>query len=390
MSNSSRTTSMLAARATSLTKRRPWSDAWRGSLSLACFGLALGCAPRLPPSYLAHQAAAETATARRDHAAAAAEWAKAAQVAETPTDRHEAQYRQATSAGRGGDTALRRRLLLELSRAPGPRRERAVYDLALDDLARDPNAGGKSVRQALLTYPSSGLARGALDRWLETLTPAQRVTELAALAATLTEARLRERVLWLQARNLEACGEAQRALTVYQTQTQEYPYPYGQFWDESLLRQSVLLLRSGEAATAVAKLQEMLSHRENSTIVGSYDRHYGRATLLLAYALLESDWQRAYALLHGYPRQYPDSRDRDDALWTALVLASAHADPTRACDDADALASEFADSRYVPCLRQHCERAAAGICHAYIQRDRSTAAQALELVLHDAFAAPRP
>lgn len=363
----------------------------RNTLFAGWTWLTFACAPQLPPRYLAHEAAAEAATARRDHAEAAAEWAKAATVAETETDRQEALYRQATSAGRSGDTALQQRLLLDLSQTPGPRRERAVYDLAQAELRRDPSTGGAAVRQALLTYPSSGLARGALDRWLELLTPEQRVTELASLGATLTEPHLRERVMWLEARNLEACGRTPQALGVYQAQTRDYPYPYGQYWDESLLRQSVLLLRQGDAAKASAVLQRMLSHREQSTIVGSYDRHYGQATLLLAYTLLDSDWQRAHTLLRTFPDQYPESRDRDDALWAALVLASSHAEPAQSCEDAEALASQVPDSRYVPCVKRYCDRVPSdGTCHGYIERDRASAAQSLELTLRDAFAAPAP
>lgn len=370
---------------------RHWSARVRRSVVAGWSWLAIACAPQLPPSYLAHEAAAKAATARRDHTGAAAEWANAAAVAETDTDRQEALYRQATSAGRAGDTELQQRLLVELSQTPGPRRERAVYDLAQAELRRDPRAGGAAVRQALLTYSSSGLARGALDRWLELLTAQERVTELESLGTALTEPRLRERVLWLQARNLELCGHPDQALRVYKKQTQEYPYPYGQFWDESLLRQAVLLLRKGDGAQASALLQEMLSHREQSTIVGSYDRHYGHATLLLAYALLDSDWERAYGLLHTFPAHYPDSRDRDDALWAAIVLAGVHADQARACESVATLAAQVPDSRYVPCLKQHCDQATAnGVCHAYIPRDRGTAGQSLELTLRDAFAMPLP
>jgi hypothetical protein len=349
-----------------------------------------GCAPQVPAKYAAHEAAAEAATAQRNHNSAAREWGKAAAVAENETDRQEALYRQATSARRAGNTAEHQRLLKGLAETPGPRRERAVFDLATTEFSRDPATGGIALRAALIAYPASGLARGALERWMGNSSPAQRLTALAELLPQVHEPRLRERILVFQARSYEATGNRQQALLTYQQQVFEFPYPSGQYWDESLLRQSVLWLTDGNVSRAIATLKEMLSFREQATIVGSYDRRYADATLLLAYIFVSDDWQQAYPLLHTFPERHPDSRNQDDALWAALLLAHANGERDATCANASTLVSEFPESRYAPCARQYCSEAKAdGACKRYILEERYTARATLEAALTSVLATPK-
>lgn len=348
------------------------------------------CAPQIPPEYARHEGAAEAATARGDHASAAAQYAKAAEVADTEVDRSEALYRQATSALRAGDARQHERILTALSRTPGSRRERAVYDLATSEFARDPVSGARALRAAIVAYPASGLAKGALDRLLASSTPERRVATLSELSAQVSAPELRERILVLQARALEASGHTDDALRVYERQVRDFPYPRGQYWDESLLRQAVIWLSKGDRVNASKVLEHLLSFREQATVVGSYDRHYAEATLLLAYVWLDERWTQAYTLLHEFPERHPDSRKRDEAVWAALLLAQAHGRADSACDDAALLSTRFEESRYAPCVTEFCPSVtSSGTCRSYVLRDRGSARASLEAALADVLATPR-
>lgn len=350
----------------------------------------MSCGPQVPANYASHEEAAESATARRDHVGAAAQWAKAADVAENETDRQEALYRQATSALRAGDTAEHQRLLQELANTPGPRSERAVFDLASAQFARDPQSGRAALKRAILAHPASGLARGALEQWLQPLPSSERIASLNELLGQVDEPQLRERILFLTAKAHEAAGNTDLALQIYEQQVREYPYPRGQFWDESLLRQGVLWLNEGNVSRVTKILDGMLSFRERATVVGSYDRHYADATLLLAYVFVDDDWERAHRLLSEFPSHHAESRNRDDALWAAMLLASAHGRSNWACDDAKALVSGFGDSRYAPCVAVYCPEArVAGVCKSYITEKRRSARSTLEATLSGILATPR-
>lgn len=352
--------------------------------------LLTGCAPQIPADYARHEAAAEAATARRDHARAAAEWAEAARVSDNPTDRQEALYRQATSALRAGDATLHQRLLRTLAETPGPRQQRAAYDLATAEFTRDAAAGSAALRATILEYPASGLAQGALDRWMSGLSPEQRVTALADLLREVDDPALREHILRLQGRSYEASGAPEQATRVYQTQVAEFPYPRGQYWDESMLRLSVLWLAKGDVSRAAATLQSLLSFREEATIVGSYDRHYADATLLLAYVFVDDRWERAYTLLHSFPSRHGDSRNQDDALWSAMLLAHSHGRHDAACASAEVLLTQMPESRYSPCVHHYCSSAQAdGVCRNYIVEDRTSARLTLEAALRDILATPK-
>ena len=366
--------------------------------------LVLGCAPTIPADYARYEAVAEAATARRDHGSAAAAWANAAAVAETETDRQEAVYRQATSALRAGDTATHQRLLTSLAQSPGSRRERAVYDLATAEFNRDPPSGRVALRAAILEFPSSGLARAALERWVGSLDVQERSAALAALLPKIDDPALRERILVLRAHSFEAIGDTEQALQVYEQQVAEFPYPRGRYWDESLLRISVLHYRRGDVSRAVATLESMLSFRERATIVGSYERRYADATLLLAYHLLRDvpspdtsastpahvGWARAYGLLRRFPSEHPDSRHQDDALWAALLLSNAQQLKEQTCDAAATLIAGWPDSRYSPCAVHYCPAAKAeGTCRPYVISGRNSARATLEIVLRKVLEPPK-
>lgn len=343
-------------------------------LTFACL---TACAPRLPAQYLSHAHAAEAATGRGEHATAADEWANAAEVADTATDRDEALYRQATSTRRAGQAAEHKRLLGTLSKRPGSRQERAAYDLALLQLAETPERGASAVRNVILQYPSSGLARGALDRWLATLTAKQQLTTLTQLEKGITDPSLHEYILLLQARHSVAAGDATGALVTYRRLEHEHPYPHGHFWDEAMLEQATVLAGQGDQANAAQVLRRMLSFRERSAIVGTYERRYSDASLLLAYLSL-ADWRRAHELLSAFNEHHPTSLHRDDALWAAALLARDNGAPELACHDAETLRGSSPQSRYTPCLHHVCPAMAdTDECRNYVVEKRNTAASTL-------------
>ncbi len=360
----------------------------RWGLLLVCLGLS--CAPRMPAEYVRHADAAEAATRERRHRDAAREWGKAANVAETDADRQEARYREATSSLRAGDGGEYRRRLTSLSQQAGPRQERAAYDLALNTLRHDPAAGGPMVHATIVKYANSGLARGALDRWLATIPESGRAAALSQLYSEVTDADLREYILLLQARNYTAAGRHDQALTVYVRLEHDHGYPYGRFWDEAMLEQAMLLFTNGDHSRAIATLERMLSFREESTIVGSYERRYSDATLLLVYIELDQDWQKARDHLHRFPSQYPTSRWRDDALWASALLARDNNATEQACVDAALLRQSSPTSRYVACLHHVCPSLApSSECRSYVVEQRNTASATLRAALPGALGAPR-
>ncbi len=342
----------------------------------------------MPAEYVRHADAAEAATRDGRHRDAAREWGKAANVAETDADRQEARYRAATSSLRAGDEREYRRLLTSLSERAGPRQERAAYDLALNTLRHDPAVGGPMVHATIVKYASSGLARGALDRWLATVPESGRQAALSQVYSEVSDADLREYILLLQARNHTASGRHDQALAAYVRLERDHGYPYGHFWDEAMLEQAMLLFTNGDSSRATATLERMLSFREKSTIVGTYERRYSDATLLLAYIELDQDWQKARDRLHRFPNQYPTSRQRDDALWASALLARDNDATEQACVDAALLRQSSPASRYVTCLHHVCPSFAPSTeCRGYVVEQRNTASATLRAALPRTFEA---
>ena len=346
--------------------------------------LGIACTPHMPAAYVRHADAAKAHTAEGRHEEAAREWAKAAASAERQTDRDEALYRQASSYRRAGKVEDARQRWTALAGRDGRRKERAAYDLALESLARDPDVGVGAVRETLVAYPASGLARGALDRWLAAIPESEHASALAGLWDDIDDRALREYILFRQARLARAQGELDEAIASYRRIELEHPYPHGRYWDEALLQQAVLLWRQSKLTEAIAPLERMLSQREQSAFVGSYERRYADAALFLAFLELELDWRKAQSRLRRFATEYPHSRHRDDALWASALLARERQEPVLACDAAATIRETCADSRYAPCVQLVCpESPNDGTCRDYVAGSRNTAAETLRATLSD-------
>jgi hypothetical protein len=347
----------------------------RVGLVLGTFAaLTEGCRPEVPPRYVEHMTLAEDASSRGDHAEAARQWQLASQFADMDHVRDEAFYRQATNLERASQHEASVGILRTLAATPGSRQERAAYDLATQALLAEPGDKGRQLEWTLVRFPRSGVARGALDRWLRPLTPAERLTILNRLAPKINEPTLSERMLLHQARNLELLGQLSEALRQYTALIHKYPYPAGQHWDEALLHKAALHARMGDRKTAVETLRGMLSYREYASVAGTYERRYAVATLMLAQMTAEHDWEAAHALLRDFPRTNPTSRELDDALWAAALLARDNAKPALACADLEALREANANSRYVACATLVCPDPLPvpnAPCRDYVARNRS-------------------
>lgn len=306
--------------------------------------------------------------------AAAEQWRLASAFADLEHVRDEAIYRQATSLGRAGRHEESAAILRKLAADPGSRQERAAYDLATAALLATPSDDGSLLEATLQQFPSSGVARGAMDRWLRRLKPSERLVVLDRLATKITERTLYERVLLQRARALQALGRFPEAVEAYTRLVEAYPYPAGQYWDEALLHKATVQAHLGLRRDAITTIEHLLSHREVASIAGTYERRYAVAKLMLARLWAPEDWQKAHALLREFPTQHDVSRELDEALWAAALLARDHADDQRACEDIELLRKVDPSSRYAACGAALCSTAGpmtTSRCHDYVVNTRS-------------------
>lgn len=352
---------------------RPIVERWLilGVLSLSTFG----CAPRLPPAYVAHQRAAERAYEQGDYTKAAHAWRAAAEAAPSGKRRDEAVYRSGTSFARAGQAEQARAAWGELTRSPGgARRARAHFDIAHSSIDEgDTERGFALLKAALLEFPDSGMSLRAARRLLAHAGDSGSAAELALLeeleAKTrgheISEYLLRRKALWF-----DRASRPDAALAAYRRLIAEYPYPRGRYWDESVLRVAELDAALGRPEAAVSLLRWMLDHRERSNLVGSYERRYSEAHFLLASLLNDAlnDALGAREEFRAIVQRYPTSRRRDDALWQAGLCSLRLEQPAEACSDAAKLRSQFPDSRYTPCTRHLCPElpATERRCHDYL------------------------
>jgi hypothetical protein len=134
----------------------------------------------------------------------------------------------------------------------------------------------------------------------------------------------------------------------------------------------------GRPKEAALLLERLLSQREVSSFLGSYERpRYLPAMLGLARLYEEklNDRKKAKETLHRLYTELTTSTMRDDALWREAALWQKDGDASTACARLKSLTSEFPDSRYVPCAALQCpaiERPAKSkaptTCHDYLRR----------------------
>jgi tetratricopeptide (TPR) repeat protein len=224
------------------------------------------------------------------------------------------------------------------------------------------------------------MARVALGRVLredDAAGPQKALDHLEALAPRVAKTALEEDVAYARARRLADLGQKERARDAFLEVAGRWPYPKGAYFDDSLYRASELEEALGRRDAAIAELERLLSFRESSVTIGSYQRpRYVPAVLRIA-KLYEDvgDRAKARATLHRLYQDFTTSTLRDDALWHEAELWSKDGDSATACDRLSTLVSDFPDSRYVPCAIERCpsikrpgKSKAPATCHPYLVR----------------------
>jgi hypothetical protein len=341
--------------------------------------LLTACAPKLPPAYVQARDAAERAYAQGQFVEAARGWLRAADSAERARDRSEARYRAAASYERAGLSEDARKWYGVLASGKSDRAPRATFALAdLRLKGGDVALGLADLEAAIRKYPRSAIASLALRRYFSAL--AEEGGDQAVLAyiervlPEFERTDLAEQLYYERARRLEARGATAEAVKAYVALADRFPYPYGAFWDDALLRGAECELALGRAESAIALLERMLRARETSHLSGSYERpHFADAAYRLAelYRDARQDPEAARRAFRGVFVDYPTSTLGDDALWQEALLAQRVAEPL-SCEPLSLLVKQLPDSRYAPCAHEVCAKIAPIArrdCAAYIERE---------------------
>lgn len=352
-------------------------------VALALGSSGLGCAPSRGAGYEKALAEAQRAHHAGRFDTAADRFDEAARTAKVPRDSVYARYEAALARARAGDVARASSELRAIASETPPNAYAAQAAFKAADLAckRDPAAGYAELEAMALRFPDSGVARVAIGRLLrhdDEGGPAVTLAHLDALAPKVARTPLEEFVLYERAKRIAELGRYEEARDAFVVVADRWPYPGGAYFDDALYRASEMEERLGRPREAIAHLERMLSFRESSSTIGSYERpRYSAAVLRIATLYEErlGDRAKARATLHRLYTDFKTSILRDDALWHEAELWQKDGDKETACDRLSTLVSDFPDSRYVPCAIERCPSIkrpppskAPKSCHAYLNR----------------------
>jgi tetratricopeptide (TPR) repeat protein len=351
------------------------------------FVVLAACAPNRGTAYQKALAEAQ----RLHHAGrfeeSAAKYDEAAKEAKVPRDAVFMRYQAALVRIRAGDRARAARDLREIANTDPPNAYSAQAAFKAADLAwdLDKNAGYAELEAMALKFPATGVAWVALQRVFrhddENGGPQKTIAHIDALSPRVKSTNLEELVTYERARRLDMLGKSAEARDAYLDVAARWPYPKGAFFDDSLYRASEMEEKLGRPREAIDHLERLLSFREKSTTIGSYERpRYAPAILRIAKLYEEKigDRQKAREALHRLYREFTTSTLRDDALWREAALWRKDGDNATACDRLATLTDDFPDSRYVPCVVEQCPKVkrpskskAPKACHPYLTREAS-------------------
>lgn len=357
-------------------------------LALAAILLASACAPNRGDEYQRSLAAARRAHHAGRFGEAAEGFDRAAKEAKVPRDAVYMRYEAALARARAGDVARAASELRAIAAAKPPNAYSAQAAFKAAELAirADEPAGYAELAAVPLAFPDSGVAQVAvtrLARWDdEHGGPARAIERLDALAPKVAGREVEPTVLYERAKRLAVLGRTQEARDAMLAIADRWPYPFGAYFDDALYRASELEEKLGRVPEAVALLERLLSFRETSSFMGSYQRpRYVPALLRIAdlYENALGDRQKAREALHRLYSDFTTSTLRDDALWREAELWRRDGDTSKMCDRLATLVHDFPDSRYVPCASERCpsirrpsKSEAPKTCHAYIVREPQT------------------
>jgi len=370
-----------------MTRRRSWSLA-----SVAIVMGALGALAALTGCGGPNRGAAyqqSLAEARRAHHAgrfdlAATRFDEAARTAKVPRDGVYARYEAACARARAGDVARASAELRAIASEKPPSAYAAQAAFKAADLAyqSDRDRGLAELEAVALAFPESGVAQVALQRVLRHDDESGAQASLDHLDRVLPRLKgttLEETAAYERARRMAALGKTEAARDAFLAVAERFPYPFGAYNDDAFFRAAELEESLGRHVQAIALLERLLSQRESSSTLGSYERPRYVPALLRIAAIYEerlNDRARARDTLHRLYRDFTTSTQRDDALWREAELWRRDGEGGKACDRLATLAGDFPDSRYVPCAVDRCpgikrpgKSKAPATCRAYLTRD---------------------
>src|SRR5262249_46597823 len=141
-------------------------------------------------------------------------------------------------------------------------------------------------------------------------------------------------VAYETARALEATGDERAAHDAFLATAKAHPYPSGDLTDDSLWHATEIDEKAGKFDEAIAHMRELLSWREPSQTVGSYNRQrYSQAQMKIAEIYRDGlrDDRAARREFHKVYTDHVTSIVRDDALWYEATLAAKDGDRSDAC-----------------------------------------------------------
>ncbi len=344
-----------------------------------------GCGARASLDYRKALASGDRAHSAGRHAEAAVEYERTASLTGKQRDKSRAEYMAATAHLKAGQNERARLLLEKLATAKPAHEYSATGAFKLAELqgVEDPVTGQRAFEAMFTRFPSSGLARRALTLALATREEkdgvAAVVSYLEGLAKTpLRKSELGQNIAYSLADAHSRSGDVERAYAGYVAIANEWPYPFGAFFDDSLFKAAEIDLGRNEFERAIVLLERLLVEHETSAMMGSYHRpRMNAAALMVAHIYEEKLGKRdkardAYGRIY---RQFTTGALRDDALWQQARLYRADGDESAACGRLSKLVSEFPESRYVPCAEASCkdvkrtkQSRAPKECRDYLQR----------------------
>lgn len=364
---------------------------WRYYLVLAlCW--CVGCGPSLSRDFLDTKAAGHRAYGSGRYTEAAQYFHQAAQKVDHTKQRDELLYLEAMAYQRAGNYPKTEQCLQDLlTLSPdGDRAATVAHELVrMKFRSGNKTEAGKMLHEFILKYPDSGLVRpAAIKYWeyLDSVHGAQSTLEyLEKNYEWYDDNGLGEMNAFHQARRLEMLGQLQAARDRYVACANAYPYPNSTLFDDALYAASLLDEKLGNPKQAIEDLRKMLSYKEKSALLGTYQRRqYDKAQMRIAelYRDVLGDLTQARKEYRRFYKEFPNSRLRDDALWQEALLAKRQRDDEGACEPVKLLVKEFPLSRYAPCAKLLCKDAPAAKtqeqkkgkqsepeCRDYIKRD---------------------
>ena len=354
------------------------------ALALAfALGAFSACAPNRGAAYERSLAEARAAHHNGRFDAAARKFEEAAKAGKLPRDAVYARYEAALTWARAGDVARAASELRAIATTKPANAYSAQAAFKAAELARanDQAAGLRELEGVVVEFPESGVAQVSLAHLLQhddEAGPEAGLAHLEALAPRVTGTKVEEKLFYERARRLDALGRTEAARDAYLEIAKRWTYPFGSFNDDALFRAAEMEEKLGRPQEALAHLERLLSQREVSSFVGSYERPRYLPAILRIAQIYEKTGERAKAraALHRLYADFTTSTVRDDALWREAALWRKDGDTATACERLSTLAGEFPDSRYVPCAALQCpsiqrpsRSKAPTSCHAYLLRE---------------------